>query len=85
MLLNTSLWKIKYKSGIICGNINIRNIFYYGETRNLPDKLIKRQIYIKAINFMPHTFPLLFLMAGRSHRRPKILAAQTSANLPLVR
>ena len=53
MLSNTSLWKVKYKSGIICGNINIRNIFYYGETRNLPDKLIKRQIYIKAINFMP--------------------------------
>ena len=53
MLSNTSLWKIKYKSGIIYGNINIRNIFYYGETRNLPDKLIKRQIYIKAINFMP--------------------------------
>ena len=53
MILNNYLGKFKYKSGIVCDNINIRNIFYYGETRNLPDKLIKRQIYIKSIHFMP--------------------------------
>ena len=53
MILNNYLGKFKYKSGIVCDNINVRNIFYYGETRNLPDKLIKRQIYIKSIHFMP--------------------------------
>ena len=48
-----SLWTdVKYKSGIMCSNKNIRNIFYYGITRNLPDKLIKRKIYIKSIKFM---------------------------------
>lgn len=50
MLSGMSLWKtVKYKGGIICGNKNIRNIYYYGITRNLPDKLIRRPIFIKAI------------------------------------
>ena len=53
ILSHLSLWNVKYQSGIICGNSNVRNIFYYGNTRNLPDKLIKRSIFIKAINFMP--------------------------------
>jgi glycosyltransferase involved in cell wall biosynthesis len=52
MIAGRSLWDIKYKNGIICNNSNVRNIFYYGDTRNLPDKLIKREIYIKAIKFM---------------------------------
>ena len=52
MLEGMSLSEMKYKSGIICNNMNIRNIFYFGYTRNLPDKLIRRTIYIKAINFM---------------------------------
>ena len=53
MLNNMTLWKsVKYKSGIICSNKNIRNIFYFGLTRNLPDKLIRRTIFIKSIKFM---------------------------------
>ena len=53
MLSGMTLWEtMKYKSGIICNNENIRNIYYYGLTRNLPDKLIRRTIFIKAINFM---------------------------------
>jgi len=48
------LWKlVKYKSGIMCKNTEIRKIFYYGASRNLPDKLIKRNIYLKSISFMP--------------------------------
>ena len=53
MFSGMSLWEsVKYKSGIICNNEKIRNIFYYGISRNLPDKLIRRSIFIKAINFM---------------------------------
>ena len=53
MLSGVTLWEtVKYKSGIICNNQNIRNIYYYGITRNLPDKLIRRSIFIKAINFI---------------------------------
>ena len=53
MISGMSLWEtVKYKSGIICNNQNIRNIYYYGVTRNLPDKLIRRSIFIKAINFI---------------------------------
>jgi len=51
---NLHLWKVvKYKSGIMCKNTEIRKIFYYGKSRNLPDKLIKRNIYLKSISFMP--------------------------------
>ena len=39
---------VKYKSGIIFNNKNIRNIYYY-IIRNLSDKLIKRSIFIKVI------------------------------------
>ena len=46
------VFKGKYKSGIMCNNKDIRDIYYYGSTRNLPDKLIKRNIYINSINFM---------------------------------
>ena len=52
MILEMNIWSIKYKGGIICGNENLRNLFYYGTSRNLPDKLIKRSVYINAINFM---------------------------------
>ena len=52
MLFEMNIWQVKYKSGIICGNENLRNLFYYGFSRNLPDKLIRRNIYINAINFM---------------------------------
>ena len=47
------LWpELKYTSGIIKGNAEIRKIFYYGISRNLVDKLIKREIYIKSIKFV---------------------------------
>ena len=51
------LWKqVKYKDGIICSNQNVRNVFYHGVTRNLCDKLIRRNIYLKAFNFMRKEF-----------------------------
>ena len=52
ILYEKKIFPVKYKSGIICGNKNIRNLYYYGTTRNLPDKLIKRNVYINAIKFM---------------------------------
>ena len=54
IISHMSVWNVKYQSGIICGNTNVRKIFYYGDTRNLPDKLIKRSIFMRAINFMPN-------------------------------
>ena len=59
MLLKINEFKIfkgKYKSGIMCSNKEIRNIYYYGSTRNLPDKLIKRNIYFNSINYMKKEF-----------------------------
>ena len=51
------LWSnLKYKGGILKNNSEIRNIFYYGESRNLADKLIRREIYIKSIKFMGDEF-----------------------------
>jgi len=51
------LWRqVKYKDGIICSNQNVRNVFYHGVTRNLCDKLIKRNIYLKSIKFMKKEF-----------------------------
>ena len=52
ILLEMNIWPMKYKSGMICGNENLRNLYYYGTSRNLPDKLIRRSVYINAINFM---------------------------------
>jgi glycosyltransferase involved in cell wall biosynthesis len=47
------VWTImKYTNGILHNNSEVRNLFYYGKTRNLADKLIKREVYIKSINFM---------------------------------
>ena len=46
MISGFSLWtKVKYNNGIICNNENIRKIYYNGMTRNLPDKLIRRNIF----------------------------------------
>ena len=50
------MWNLKYKNGIIKGNSEIRKIFYYGHSRNLCDKLIKREIYLKSIKFMKSEF-----------------------------
>ena len=50
---NPNLWaELKYASGILKGNSEIRKIFYYGVSRNLCDKLVRRETYLKSINFM---------------------------------
>ena len=41
----------KYKSGILY-QPQIKEIFYYGQTRNIWDKLIKREVLIKSENFI---------------------------------
>ena len=45
----------KYKSGILY-QPQIKEIFYYGQTRNIWDKLIKREVLIKSENFMNEEF-----------------------------
>ena len=52
ILYKMNIWPMKYKNGIICGNENLRNLYYYGRSRNLPDKLIRRNVYINAIKLM---------------------------------
>ena len=53
MISGFSLWtKVKYNNGIICNNENIRKIYYNGMTRNLPDKLIRRNIFLKSVGFV---------------------------------
>ena len=52
IIVDMNIWPMKYKSGMICGNENLRNLYYYGISRNLPDKLIRRNVYINAIKFM---------------------------------
>ena len=50
------IWKImKYKSGILY-QPQIKDIFYYCKTRNIADKLIKRKIFLKSIDFMNKDF-----------------------------
>ena len=48
--------KMKYKGGILRGNPEIRNIFYNGVSKNICDKLIRREVYIKSVNFMKKEF-----------------------------
>ena len=51
------LWlDLKYKDGILKTNKEIRNNFYHSISRNLWDKLIKRETYIKSIKFMREDF-----------------------------
>ena len=47
--------EFKYKSGILY-QPKLKQIFYYGQTRNLWDKLIKRDILIKSEEFMREEF-----------------------------
>ena len=47
---------LKYKSGILRNNSEIRNFFYNGLSKNLVDKLIKREIYQKSVGFMRKEF-----------------------------
>ena len=50
------IWqKVKYKSGILYGDL-VMNVFYYCITRNLWDKLIKREVFIDSILFMKREF-----------------------------
>ena len=46
----------KYINGFIKGNLEIRKLFYFGVSRNLWDKLVKREIYLKSIRFMRREF-----------------------------
>lgn len=48
---NRLSYESKYKSGILYPP-NIKNIFYYGMSRNLVDKLIKRDIFIKSFKYL---------------------------------
>jgi glycosyltransferase involved in cell wall biosynthesis len=47
--------EFKYKSGILY-QPQLKQIFYYGQTRNLWDKLIKREILLKSEDFMNEEF-----------------------------
>ena len=52
-----SLLKVmKYKSGILKNNSEIKNNFYNTISRNLWDKLIRREIYVESIKFMRKEF-----------------------------
>ena len=45
----------KYKSGILYSK-EVKDVFFYSVTRTLWDKLIKREVFIKGINFMKKEF-----------------------------
>ena len=47
--------EVKYTSGILY-QPEIKDIFYYGKTRNLVDKLIRREIFIKSFEFMGNEY-----------------------------
>ena len=49
------LTNFKYKDGILY-QPEVKNIFYHGETRNLCDKLIKKEIFLKTIDFIKPEF-----------------------------
>ena len=50
---NPRIWRdLKKKGGIIKGNKDIRENFYNCMSRNLWDKLVRREVYIKSVNFM---------------------------------
>ena len=50
------IWKRnKYKSGILYSK-DVKNVFYFSVSRTLWDKLIKREVLIKSINFMRQEF-----------------------------
>ena len=66
MLSGMSLWEaVKYKGGIICGNKNIRNIYYYGITRNLI--LWIKSYILKIIIFILMMFLFLELLDLQIH------------------
>ena len=48
--------EMKYKSGILTNQFEIKNNFYNTISRNLWDKFVRREIYIKSIMFMKEEF-----------------------------
>ena len=53
---DNKIWrKNQYKSGILYDN-EVKNVFFYSITRTLWDKLIKKDVFIKGINFMKKEF-----------------------------
>ena len=48
--------EMKYKSGILTNQSEIKNNFYNTISRNLWDKFVRREIYIKSIKFMKEEF-----------------------------
>ena len=51
-----NIWtKMKYKSGILY-QPQIKDIFYFCKTRNIADKFIKREIFLKSIEFMKEKY-----------------------------
>ena len=56
MFIGDRLFKeVKYKNGILYGP-KVKDIFYYGFSRNIVDKLIKKDIFIKALEFMDEEY-----------------------------
>ena len=50
-------WKVlKFASGIIRTNQHVKNVFFRGTTRNTWDKLIRREVFLKSIDFMNEKF-----------------------------
>ena len=50
------IWKRnKYKPGILYSK-DVKNVFFFSVSRTLWDKLIKREVFIKSINFMRQEF-----------------------------
>ena len=45
-----------YKDGVLIDNAEVRKVFYYCISRNLVDKLVKREIFVKSIKFMKEEF-----------------------------
>ena len=51
------LWKdLRYREGILKNNDEIKDNFYHSVSRNLWDKLVRREIYLKSIEFMKEEY-----------------------------
>ena len=51
-----TIWRqLRYRKGILY-QPEIKNIFYYSITRNLVDKLVRREVFIKSIEFMDEKY-----------------------------
>ena len=52
-----NLWRnLKNKDGILRTNAAVRNNFYYTISRNLWDKLVRREVFVKSVEFMKEQF-----------------------------